>query len=222
MRGHEMFVELSHPIEDGLITHPGLPAPSISDFLSREQSRERYEEGTSFQIARVEMVVNTGTYVDAPFHRFVNGRDIASLSLQSLADLDGVVIRATERSSRVVDPSFFREADIRDKAVLIHTGWSEHWGEPAYAEAHPFLTAETATLLAEGGATLVGIDTLNVDDLADGGRPAHTIFLQRGIPIVEHMCGLEMLPDSGFRFFAVPAPFRNVGSFPVRAFAIVG
>lgn len=215
------LVDLSHTIEDGMETYPGLPAPCICDFLTREQSRAHYADGTEFQIGKITMVANTGTYLDAPFHRYADGRDIADLDLGSIADLPGVVIRATGRSGRAIARDAFSGVDVRGKAVLVHTGWAVHWRTPQYFEGHPFLTEDAALYLKEQCARLVGIDSLNIDDTADGRRPVHTVLLGADIPIVEHMRGLEQLPDSGFRFSAVPVKARGMGTFPVRAFAVL-
>lgn len=215
------LVELSHDIEHGMVTYPGLPGPVISDWLSREASRARYAPGTEFHMGRIEMIANTGTYLDAPFHRFADGHDIAAYPLEAVADLPGLVVRALDRTGRQLEAGLFRERDLRGTAVLVYTGWDAHWRAPAYATGHPFLTAEAARYLADAGAALVGIDALNVDDGADGTRPVHTTLLAAGIPIVEHLCGLDRLPDTGFRFFAAPVRVRGLGSFPVRAFAVV-
>jgi len=214
------FVELSHIIEDGMITYTGLPGPIIKDYLSREASRQHYAAGTTFQIGKIEMVANTGTYIDAPFHRYEGGRDLSQFDLASVADLDGVVIHA-DRAGRAIEAEIFKGRDLAGKAVLVHTGWDRHWGTDPYFEGYPYLTGESAEVLKSAGAVLVGIDSLNIDDNADGSRPAHTILLGSEIPIVEHMCNLQALPDAGFRFFAVPAPVQGMGSFPVRAFAVV-
>ncbi len=216
------LIDLSHAIEHGLVTYPGLPAPVISDHLSREESRTRYTPPTEFQIGRIDMVANTGTYVDAPFHRFVKGVDVARLPLSSLADLPGVVVRAASKRERAIDADAFAGIGAAGKAVLIHTGWDVHFGTPRYFEGHPFLTEEAALLLARTGAALVGIDSLNIDDTNDGRRPVHTILLRAGIPIAEHLTNLGQVPDLDFRFFAVPARVRGLGSFPVRAFCIAG
>ncbi len=215
------LVELSHDIEHGMVTYPGLPGPVISDWLSRDASRARYAPGTEFHLGRIEMVANTGTYLDAPFHRFAGGHDIAGYPLAAVADLPGVVVRAVDRRERRLDAGLFRERALAGMAVLVHTGWDAHWRAPAYATGHPFLTADAARYLVDAGAALVGIDGLNVDDGADGTRPVHTTLLADGIPIVEHLCGLHQLPDAGFRFFAAPVRVRGLGSFPVRAFAVV-
>ena len=212
------FVDLSHAVEHGMITYPGLPAPVISDFLSRERSRGHYAPGTEFHIGKIEMVANTGTYVDSPFHRYPEGRDLSQLSLASLADLPGVAVRCRERA---VTPAAWTGVDVEGKAVLVHTGWDTRWGTHDYFEGHPHLTADAARRLADGGAALVGIDSLNIDDTQDPTRPAHSLLLERGIPIVEHLCRLDRLPETGFRFFAVPAPVKGMGTFPVRAFAIL-
>jgi kynurenine formamidase len=214
------IVDLSHPIEDGMITYTGLPGPKISDPLSREASRGHYAEGTTFQIGRIEMVANTGTYIDAPFHRHVDGKDLSQFDLESIANLNGLVFQA-DPGTRAITADLFKDRDLTGKAVLVHTGWDRHWSTTRYFENHPFLTRESAEYLKSAGAALVGIDSLNIDDNTDGTRPAHTILLGAEIPIVEHMCNLGRLPATGFKFFAVPAPMKGMGSFPVRTFAIV-
>jgi kynurenine formamidase len=215
-----MLVDLSHTIEHGVITYRGLPAPIICDFLSREHSRAHYAPGTEFQIGRIDMVANTGTYVDSPFHRFAEGRDLASLDLASLADLDALVVRP-DVSRRAIDASAFAGLDVRGRAVLVQTGWDRHWTTAQYFDGHPFLTQDAARWLADRGATLVGIDSLNIDDTQDGERPAHTLLLAAGIPIVEHLCRLGELPAEGFRVSAVPPPFVGMGSFPARVWALL-
>lgn len=215
------LIDVSHVVEDGLVTYPGLPAPTVSDHLSREASRASYAEGTTFQIARIEMVANTGTYVDSPFHRYADGADLAALDLASLADLDGIVVDAMGIAGRAIGAEIFQGREQRGKAVLIRTNWDRHWATPAYFSGHPFLTRDAAEVLRDAGVRLVGIDSLNIDDTGDGERPAHTILLGAGIPIVEHLRNLSALPASGFRFHAVPVKFRGVGTFPVRAYAVV-
>ncbi|HMB93297.1 MAG TPA: cyclase family protein [Rhodothermales bacterium] len=212
------LIDLSHTVEDGLITYKGLPAPIICDYLSREASRVHYAEGTTFHIGQIEMVANTGTYLDAPFHRFANGKDLADLALSSLADLEGIVVRVPPEQ-RVVDADAFLGLDVCRKAVLVHTDWSRHWKTDHYFEGHPFLTEAAAIHLRDAGATLVGIDSLNIDDTADGRRPVHTVLLGADILVVEHLTNLEAIPDTGFRFFAVPVKVKAFGTFPVRAFA---
>ncbi|OLB09133.1 MAG: cyclase [Gemmatimonadetes bacterium 13_2_20CM_69_27] len=204
-----------------MVTYPGLPAPVISDWLSRDASSSRYAPGTTFQIGKIEMLANTGTYIDAPFHRYDGRQDIGDYPLESVADLEGVVIRATERKGRALDAAWFGGHDVRGKAVLVHTGWDAHWRTERYGSGHPFLTRDAVEHLVSAGAALVGIDSLNIDDATDGTRPVHTILLGAGTPIVEHLCNLGALPDGGFRFFAVPAKMKGMGSFPVRAFARV-
>ena len=212
-------IDLSHIVEDGMITYKGLPAPIICDYLSREDSRANYAAGTEFQIGKIDMVANTGTYLDSPFHRFANGHDLAELDLASLANLDAVLIRVTGSGERAISRAAFAAVDVRGRAVLAHTGWDRHWRTDQYFEGHPFLTEDAATYLRDAGATLVGIDSYNIDDTANLSRPAHTILLGAGIPIVEHLRGLEQLPIAGFRFTAVPPKVRGMGTFPVRAFA---
>jgi kynurenine formamidase len=214
------FVELSHSITAGMITYPGLPGPVVSDFLSRADSTLRYAPGTSFQIARIEMVANTGTYVDSPFHRFDGGVDVGALPIERLADLPGVLVDASG-AGRAIGPDRFEGLGLAGRAVLVRTGWDRHWGTETYGHGSPFLTGETAEALAAAGAALVGIDSLNIDDTADLERPAHTRLLTAGIPILEHLCNLQSLPASGFRLHAVPAPLHGIGSFPVRAYALV-
>ena len=214
------FIELSHVIEDGTITYQGLPGPKIKDHLSREDSKQHYAGGTSFQIGKIEMVANTGTYIDAPFHRYKDGKDLSQLDMATVANLDGVLLHA-DPATRSISPDLFKGKDLKGKAVLIHTGWDRHWGTEAYFKDHPYLTRESAEYLKLRDSALVGIDSLNIDDNTDGTRPAHTVLLGSEIPIVEHMYNLNALPASGFRFFAVPAPLKGMGSFPVRAFAII-
>ena len=213
------LIDLSHHIANGMITYPGLPAPVISDHLSREDSKKRYADGTTFQIARVDMVGNTGTYIDAPSHRYEDGGDISNLALEQIANLEAVVI--DPRGLRKIVPTVLRNVDLAGRAVLFLTRWSRFFGTAEYGNGrNPFVTRETAEALVEAKAALVGIDSLNIDDPADAARPAHTILLRANIPIVEHLTNLDQLPPKGSRFFAVPARFEGMGSFPVRAFAI--
>ena len=213
------LIDLSHTIENGLVTYKGLPAPIVCDFLSREASRAHYADGTEFYIGKIEMVANTGTYLDSPFHRFADGMDLSELPLRSVAALDGVLVRIPSDHGRAIDLDAFAGSDVGGKAMLVHTGWDRHWRNDQYFEGHPYLTAAAAEWLVEQGASLVGIDSLNIDDTEDGYRPVHTALLGAGIPIVEHMTNLGRLPHAGFRFTAVPAKVRGLGSFPVRAFA---
>ncbi len=216
------LIDVSHDIEAGMTTYPGLPAPIISDHLSREAARGVYAEGTTFQIGRIEMVANTGTYVDAPFHRFADGGDLASLPLERLADLEGLVIDATNRNGQAIDVDRFENQSLKNCAVLVRTGWDIHWQTPQYGQEAPFLTRAAAEYLVAAGVALVGIDSVNIDNMNDGARPAHTLLLGAGVPIAEHLCNLDKLPLSGFRFHAVPVKFRGVGTFPVRAYAVIG
>jgi kynurenine formamidase len=216
------IIDVCHTIHHGMITYKGLPPPVISDHLSREGSRAFYAPGTEFHIGKIEMVANTGTYLDSPFHRYPEGKDLSELDLRSLANLEGIVVRCNGASERAITPVALENLDLKNKAVLFHTGWDMRWRTNEYSDGrHPFVTAEAAEYLAEARAALVGIDSYNIDDTADGRRPAHSILLARDIPIVEHLCGLNELPDFGFRFFAVPVKVKGFGTFPVRAFAIV-
>lgn len=214
------LIDVSHEVESGMITYPGLPAPTVTDFLAREASVAHYAEGTTFQIGRIEMIANTGTYIDAPFHRFAEGGDLSALPLERLADVEGVLLDATG-AGRVLDQALFEPVAVTGKAVLIRTGWDRHWRTPQYGENAPFVTRAAAEWLAGQNPALVGIDSVNIDDKADGTRPAHTLLLGAGIPVVEHLCNLHQLPTAGFRFHCVPVKFRGVGTFPVRAYAIV-
>ena len=220
-----MFIDLSHTVEHGMITYKGLPGPIISDHLSREASRSIYEAGTEFHIGRIEMVANTGTYLDSPFHRYPEGKDLSQLELDSIANLESVVVHSltagTDRGQRGISPAALAGSDLKGKAVLFHTGWDRYWLTEKYSDGtHPFLTAETAELLVKAQPALVGIDSFNLDDTSGGKRPAHSLLLAAEIPIVEHLCNLDALPDSDFRFFAVPVKVKAFGTFPVRAFAI--
>lgn len=214
------LLDVSHEVEHGLVTYKGLPAPVICDFLSREASRARYAPGTEFQIGRIDMVANTGTYVDSPFHRFAHGKDLAALPLESLADLECLVARVEPGRGRAIDRLPFSPSEVRGRAVLVQTGWDRNWRKDAYFEGHPYLTGELAQWLADAGARLVGIDSYNIDCVDTGERPVHTVLLGKEIPIVEHLCRLDTLPERGSRFFAVPVKVVGFGTFPVRAFAL--
>ncbi len=214
------LIDVSHEVENGLITYPGLPAPVVTDYLSREASAAHYAAGTTFQIGRIEMIANTGTYIDAPFHRFADGGDLSMLPLERLADVEGLLIDATQ-AGRELGVVLFERCDVRGKAVLIRTDWDCHWRTPQYGEDAPFITRAAAEWLAARNPALVGIDSVNIDDKADGARPVHTLLLGAGIPVVEHLCNLAQLPAAGFRFHCVPVKFRGVGTFPVRAYAVL-
>ena len=214
------LIDLSHTVEHGMITYKGLPAPLVCDFWTREGSKSHYTDGGSFYIGKIELVGNTGTYVDAPFHRYADGKDLSALPLESLADLEGVVFHAGQ-GQRAIGASLFKDVKIRGRAVLVHTGWARLWGTDQYFEGHPYLTADAAQTLTAQGAAFVGIDSLNIDRTEGGARPVHSLLLRAGIPICEHMCSLEQLPDSGFRFHAVPVKIKGLGSFPVRAYAML-
>ena len=215
------IVDLSHVIEHGMTTYKDLPGPQICDFWEREGTAGKYDDGSTFQIGRIDMVANTGTYLDSPFHRYADGIDLADLPLPSLADLPGIVVRRPWENEISVDVGSFEGRDVAGKAVLVHTGWDRHWRTDAYFGDHPFLTAAAAEWLAANGAALVGIDSCNIDNMQVRARPVHTTLLGADIPICEHMTGLGRLPDEGFHFSAVPPKFRGVGTFPVRAYAVL-
>jgi arylformamidase len=214
------LIDVSHAVEHGMITYRGLPAPIICDYLSREESRQHYSEGTEFQIGKIEMVANTGTYLDSPFHRYADGADLSQLLLSEVANLEGIVVRAGDSHGQAIEASMFHHVDVKDKAVLVQTNWDTHWGSEQYFDGHPFLTSDAARFLVDSSVKLVGIDSLNIDDIRDTTRPVHSILLKAGVPIVEHLCNLVALPDEGFKFFAVPVKVKGMGTFPVRAFGI--
>jgi kynurenine formamidase len=213
-----VLIDLSHPIEHGMVTYKGLPAPHICDFWDRESSAANYDDGSTFQIGRIDMVANTGTYLDTPFHRYEAGDDLAAVALERLAGLDGLCVRA---GAMATGAELFEGLDVAGKAVLVHTGWDRHWRTDAYHSDHPFLAEAAARLLAERGAALVGIDSYNIDDTSTRRRPVHTLLLGAGTLIVEHMTNLGALPADGFRFTAAPPKVAGMGTFPVRAFAEV-
>jgi kynurenine formamidase len=212
------LIDLSHEIADGTITYPGLPGPAITDHLSRAASRERYAPGVEFQIGRIDMVANTGTYLDTPFHRFPDGHDLAGLDLQRVVAVPGVVVDAGEATAAGSD--LLEGLDLAGRAVLVRTGWDVHWGTPRYGEAgHPYLSIGAAERLVDAGAALVGIDSVNIDDTRTGERPIHTALLAAGVPIVEHLCRLDRIGGRPFRFTALPPAVVGMGTFPVRAVA---
>jgi kynurenine formamidase len=218
-RQKKRLVDLSHVIEAGMVTFKGLPGPHICDYWTRDASAPGYDDGSSFQIGRIDMVANTGTYVDAPFHRYADGKDLAALDLATLACLDGVVVRRPFEANLATDASDLGGLDVRGKAVLIHTGWDRLWRTEAYFTNHPFLTEAAARWLVEEGAAFVGIDSHNIDDTRTRARPVHSLLLGADIPIGEHLTNLGSLPDTDFRFSAVPPKIVGMGTFPVRAFA---
>ncbi|SEF43646.1 Kynurenine formamidase [Thermomonospora echinospora] len=216
------FIELSHRVTAGMVTYPGLPGPRITDHVSRAQTAERFGPDIAFQIGEITLVSNTGTYVDTPFHWYADGTDLSEFPLERLADLPGVVVRPRP-GHRALDAADLAGVDVAGRAVLVATGWSRHFGTERYgAPDHPHLTRAAVDALIGAGAALVGIDSVNIDDMADKSRPAHTGLLAAGVPIVEHLRGLEELPPDGFRFTAVPPPIAGMGTFPVRAYAVVG
>ena len=217
--GNAVLIDLSHTIENGLITYKGLPAPIICDFLSREDSKKFYEEGTAFQIGKIEMVTNTGTYIDCPFHRFENGKDLSETGLESFTDLDGIVIRVPYSETLEITREYLKNYEIRNRAVLVHTGWDQYWNTENYYENHPYLTKDAAEYLRDCGVKLVGIDSHNIDDTRGKSRPVHTTLLGAEILVVEHLCNLYLLPQEGFTFSAIPPKFKGAGTFPVRAMA---
>ncbi len=217
----QRLVDLSHVIEDGMTTYPGLPGPHICDFWTREDSAANYDDGSSFQIGRIDMVANTGTYLDAPFHRYADGADLADLPLETLASLPGIVLRRPWQDGLATTAKDFEGLDVRGMAVLVHTGWDRYWRTDLYGVDHPFLAGDAADWLVDHGAALVGIDSNNIDDTRARARPVHTRLLAAGIPICEHMTCLAGLPDEGFHFSAVPPKVRGMGTFPVRAYAVL-
>ena len=215
------LIDLTHVISEGLITYPGLPAPQITPYLTREASKAVYAEGTQFAMDLITMIGNTGTYLDSPFHRFEGGTDLAGLPLQSVADLPVSLVRFTDASERGISATALSATDIRGRAVLLHTGWDEHFGTPAYGDPAPYLTADGAAYLVAEGAALVGIDSVNIDDTRRGGvRPAHTQLLAAQIPVLEHLTNLAAVPMTGARLHAAPPPVRDFGTFPVRAYVV--
>jgi kynurenine formamidase len=224
--GSCQLIDLSHTIDNGLVTYKGLPAPVICDYLSREDSKKFYDEGTSFQIGKIEMVTNTGTYIDCPFHRYADGKDISQISLDQIsldavAELPAVVVHVPYTTTLAVDKKYFEGLNLEGHAVLVHTGWDAHWNTEMYYNNHPFLTNDAAGYLVSCGIKIAGIDSHNIDDTRTRSRPVHSALLGAGILIVEHLCNLSSLPQSGALFSAVPPKFKGAGTFPVRAFAKV-
>ncbi len=221
----ERVVDLSHPIAEGMVTYPGLPAPTITPHLTRAASRERYAPGTEFAMDVITMIGNTGTYLDAPFHRYADGADLASLNLDTLVELPAEVFHLRDAwtlERRGIRAATLADRELRGSAVLLDTGWSRLFGTPAYGTGSPFLTDDAALFLVDAGVRLVGIDALNIDDTESGGeRPAHSILLAAGVHVVEHLTALDRLPARGARFTAAPPAIRGFGTFPVRAFATV-
>ena len=213
------LIDLSHDITEGMVTYKGLPGPHLCDYWSRAETAANYDDGATFQIGRIDMIANTGTYLDTPFHRFEDGDDLAGVGIERVAGLPGVLVRSSDMA---VDVAAFGEVEVAGRAVLVATGWDRHWGSDAYLTGHPFLTESAADYLVQQGATLVGIDSHNIDDTRGRSRRVHTILLGAGIPICEHMTRLGELPADGFRFTAAPPKIVGMGTFAVRAFAELG
>jgi kynurenine formamidase len=218
-RGTRRYIDLSHVVRHGMVTYPGLPPPEIEDYLSREASRARYAPGTEFHIARIAMVANTGTYLDTPAHRYAEGWGLSDLPLTRVAGVSGIVVHA---AGPPIGAESFAGLDLAERAVIVRTGWSRHWGTDRYGDvSHPHLTHAAVDSLVAAEPAVVGIDSVNIDDTSTGERPAHTGLLAAGIPIVEHLTNLGALPKEGFAFFAVPVKVEGMGTFPVRAFALL-
>jgi kynurenine formamidase len=213
------IIDLSHTIEDGLITYKGLPAPIICDYLSREEAKKYYDDDSEFQIGKIEMVANTGTYIDCPFHRYQDGKDLSQMDLASFLEIEGIVVRVPFTETKEIDRNHFEGYDLNEKAVLVHTGWDTFWNTNSYYENHPYLTKKAAEFLKDKNVKLVGIDSHNIDDTEGKIRPVHSILLRNEILIVEHLCNLGLTPENGFYFSAVPPKFKGMGTFPVRAMA---
>ena len=221
MRSGRRFIDVSHTVEHGMVTYKGFPAPLICDWMSRDASRSKYAPGTEFQIGKIEMIANTGTYVDSPFHRYEKGKDLSELPLESVADVECLVVRVDGSRGTAIDDVPLQASDVAGRAVLFHTGWDRYWRTDAYFEGHPHLTERAAEWLVKAGAAIVGIDSFNIDSISTGERPVHSVLLGREIPIVEHMRGLADVPERGGRFTAVPVKVKGFGTFPVRAFVSV-
>jgi len=224
-RTERHIVDLAHEITDGMVTYPGIPAPTLGSHLSFDESAGHYAPGTEFSIGMITLATNTGTYLDTPAHRYRAGDDLAALPLDRMVDLDGLVLRVAGEPTAIDVAALTGpggdEIAVAGRAVLVETGHSRHWGTDAYFTDHPYLTGEVADWLVERGAALVGIDSLNIDGTGTGERPVHSRLLAAGIPVVEHLTGLDHLPDRGFRFSAAPPKVAGLGTFTVRAFAVV-
>ena len=212
------LIDISHSIEEGLITYKGLPAPIICDYLSREDSRSHYD-GETFHIGRVDMVVNTGTYIDCPFHRYADGKQFTDINLERLVNIPAAMVRKHHSESKEVGLADIENLSVEGKAVLINTGWDEYWEQDTYFEFNPYLSLEAAEFLRDQGAVLVGIDSLNIDDTRSKSRPVHSVLLRENILIIEHLCNLIQIPDNqDIKVSAAPPRIEGVGSFPVRVY----
>jgi kynurenine formamidase len=165
----------------------------------------------------VDVRGRVATCLHAPFHRFEHGDDLSRIPLAAVAGIPGIVVDASAQPGALTLE--LDEETVRDRAVLIRTGWDERWGTARYWQPGPYLAVETLDLLLSGGSALVGVDFWNVDDTADLASQARTRLLRAGVLVVEHLCNLRGLPGEGFRFFAVPLRIAGGASFPVRAFA---
>lgn len=223
------FVDLSHVFEDGM---PGFKMRNedgtftqytarIRPLLTHEQSLPRYHGKACFEITEMAFQTPVGTYLDSPYHRYPDGRDISEIRIDEVV-LPGVVIDVRgRREFESVGLDVVRRlsgASLKGKAVLFNFGWDRCWGRDEYY-AYPHISEDLARHLVSAGARLVGVDTVNIDDSKDPTRPAHTLLLRNEVLIVENLTGLDQLHGMAFRFFAVPWKARKVASLPVRAFA---
>lgn len=216
------YIDVSHVIEDGMITYKGIQPPVITPTTTREQSRSHYTNGTEFYIAKIEMAANTGTYIDSPFHRYPEGDDLSELKLENLVDLEAILVNVDISKGRAIDKSIFEKLNLSGKALVIHTGWDKHWRTEEYFSGHPYLTKSAVEFISTSGCKLVAIDTYNIDDTRDGDRPAHSVLLKAGIPIIEHICNLHTIPNNKvLEFTAVPIKIKDFSTFPVRAYVKV-
>ena len=215
-----MIVDLSHEIVAGMATYPGIAGPRLQITIPRTESAARLSTGVSFEIESLTLAGNTGTYIDSPYHFHADGADLAQLPLERLVNVPIAMVRAFGRPF-VTAHDLGDPAELWGRAVLVHTGWARYWGSPRYLDLDcPHLTVGAVTALVDANAALVGIDSLNIDDPGDPRRPAHHGLLAAGIPIVEHLTNLELIPDAEARLIALPAPVRAMASFPVRAVAV--
>ena len=195
----DRLVDLSHVIEEGMTTFKGFPGPHLCDYWTRDASAAHYDDGSSFQIGRIDMIANTGTYVDSPFHRYADGGicpNSRSKARRSRRPRGPQALAAASRPTPPTSPGLRSRAS----AVLVHTGWDLYWRTEAYFDNHPFLTAAAANWLVEQGAAFVSIDSHHIDDTRTRSRPVHGTLLGASIPIGEHLTNLSAVPDTSFRF----------------------
>lgn len=219
-----VYIDLSHSIENGTVTYPGDPPALIELTLDRKLTSKLNGGGTTsgVEINTIKMVSTSGTYIDAPYHVFEDGKKIKDYPIEKLVNLPSIVVKIPENRN-YFDVQDISGINVKGKAVLFFSGHDKFFMTPEYGKNAPYLTIELANILVEKGAIFVGIDSPLIDNMekqSELGIPVHYKLLGADIPICEDLANLELLPTDGFTITALPAKVA-LESFPARVFATV-